>query len=128
MNECVAADQGRHMHQYRLSGALQIFFYKLCRLLHEAPVVVIFVFDGPERPSFKRGKEINTKTTPEWTSPCKAIIEAFGFYWHEVSSLHLRLLMTMYQCSRLFITDIRHLARLRLSSPLSTTGMRLILF
>lgn len=86
MNECVAVNQSTHIYQYKFSGALRTFFYKLCKYLREAPAIFIFVFDGPDRPSFKHGRDINTQTAPEWAGPCKQIIEAFGFYWHQVSS------------------------------------------
>ncbi|KAF4621830.1 hypothetical protein D9613_012120 [Agrocybe pediades] len=58
------------------------FFYQLCRF-SKAPVVFIFVFDGPERPNIKHQHKINTQSVPWWTEPCKEIIEAFGFYSHQ---------------------------------------------
>lgn len=84
MNECVAADHASHIHQHRSNGALRTFFEKLCKLLRVTPVIAIFVFDGPRRPSFKRGKEINTHSIPEWKAPCEEIIEACGFYSYQV--------------------------------------------
>ncbi|KAF8956109.1 PIN domain-like protein [Flammula alnicola] len=84
MNECVAADKAAHMYEHRFSGALRIFFFKLCKFLRKAPVIVIFVFDGPDRPSFKHGRKINTQTIPEWSQWCKSIIKSFGFYWLQV--------------------------------------------
>ncbi|KAF8958708.1 PIN domain-like protein, partial [Flammula alnicola] len=65
---------------------LRIFFFKLCKFLREAPVMMIFVFDGPNRPSFKHGRQIDTKTVLEWSNICKTIIEAFGFHWNQVVS------------------------------------------
>jgi hypothetical protein len=38
----------------------------------------LFVFDGPKRPDFKRGKKIN-KSANKLVTGMKAIIEAFGF-------------------------------------------------
>lgn len=84
MNECVAADQARPMYQHRTGGALSIFFFKLCKLLREAPAIVIFVFDGPNRPQFKHGRIIDTHTVPEWCAPCQHLIELFGFYSYQV--------------------------------------------
>ncbi|KAF4609995.1 hypothetical protein D9613_010504 [Agrocybe pediades] len=58
------------------------FFYQLCRF-SRAPVVFVFVFDGPDRPDIKRQNPINTGCVPWWTEPCKEVIEAFGFYAHQ---------------------------------------------
>lgn len=38
---------------------LKVLLYKLFRL-YSAPILPVFVFDGPLRPKLKRGKEINT--------------------------------------------------------------------
>ncbi len=89
MNECVAAEHASHMYQYRSNGALRTFFEKLCKLLRLAPLIAIFVFEGHLRPSFKRGKEINTHSIPEWKAPWEEIIEAFGFYSHQACKLQL---------------------------------------
>ena len=83
MNKCIAADHASHMYRHRSNRALCTFFEKLCKLLRKR-VRVIFVFNGPLRPSFKRGKEINTHSVPEWKAPCQELIEAFGFYSHQV--------------------------------------------
>ncbi|KAF8955937.1 PIN domain-like protein, partial [Flammula alnicola] len=65
---------------------MRIFFFKLCRFLHESPAVMVFVFDGPNRPSYKHGRHIDTHSIPEWCNLCKNLIESFGFYWHQVST------------------------------------------
>ncbi|KAF9476572.1 PIN domain-like protein [Pholiota conissans] len=83
MNECIAADHGSHIYQHNPSGALRTFFHKLCKFLRQGPVIMVFVFDGPNRPSFKHGKKIDTQKIPKWCKPCKEIIEAFGFYWRD---------------------------------------------
>ncbi|KAK0453040.1 hypothetical protein EV421DRAFT_1730190 [Armillaria borealis] len=44
------------------------------------PILPLFIFDGPKRPDWKRGKKIN-KTANELTTGMKTIIEAFGFEW-----------------------------------------------
>ena len=86
MNEAQGAVNVRPGHgtQAGENPALQVIFYRLCRLL-TLPIVPIFVFDGPDRPKVKRG--INVKTTkPHWLStPLKKFIDAFGFYWYMVS-------------------------------------------
>jgi len=71
------------MYQETQGGAMEIFFFKLCRLLNSL-IVPIFVFDGQDRPSDKRGKKQNTQRIPSWVPPCKEIIGAFGFYSHQV--------------------------------------------
>ncbi|KAJ7786688.1 PIN domain-like protein [Mycena olivaceomarginata] len=43
--------------------ALAALFYKLCELLRYS-VVPVFVFDGPNRPDFKRGKPVDKKAHP----------------------------------------------------------------
>lgn len=55
---------------------LRTFYYRLCRLSN-AGVAAVFVFDGPRRPAFKRGK----KTTAHAHSMAafKALIRLFGF-------------------------------------------------
>ncbi|KAF8177432.1 PIN domain-like protein [Pholiota molesta] len=61
--------------------AVRTLFYRLCRLL-TLPIVPIFVFDGPRRPSMKRNTAVKTKK-PHWlTLPFQKFIEAFGFSWY----------------------------------------------
>ena len=62
--------------------ALRALFYKLARLLNTC-ILPVFVFDGPWRPSVKRGKKV--LTTLNWTAgDFKQLIEAFGFCSHQV--------------------------------------------
>lgn len=59
------------------NAVLQAFFWRLTHLL-SLPVAVLFVFDGPDRPGIKRGKQV--KGTPHWMeNGAKSFIEAFGF-------------------------------------------------
>ena len=61
---------------------LRTLFFRCCRLLG-IPLLPLFVFDGPKRPSMKRNKKISGKA--HWmTDGMKNIIEAFGFEWHVV--------------------------------------------
>ena len=61
---------------------LRVLFFRLCRLLALA-VIPIFVFDGNERPSIKRGVKVKKKA--HWlTERFQSFIEAFGFHWYTV--------------------------------------------
>ncbi|KAF8836672.1 PIN domain-like protein, partial [Paxillus ammoniavirescens] len=58
---------------------LRTLFFRCCRLL-QAPLLPLFVFDGPKRPAIKRGKRVGGSA--HWlTQGMKNIIEAFGFEW-----------------------------------------------
>ncbi|KAI0065376.1 PIN domain-like protein [Artomyces pyxidatus] len=58
---------------------LRTLFFRCTRLL-SMPFLPLFVFDGPKRPSVKRGKRITGNQ--HWlTNGMKEIIEAFGFEW-----------------------------------------------
>jgi hypothetical protein len=63
---------------------LRVLFYRLCYLLRR-PITPIFVFDGPERPAFKRNQLVVPQ--PHWlTELFQAFIAAFGFHSHTVCS------------------------------------------
>ncbi|EGN94841.1 hypothetical protein SERLA73DRAFT_30636, partial [Serpula lacrymans var. lacrymans S7.3] len=58
---------------------LRTLFFRCCRLM-TTPFLPLFVFDGPKRPSVKRGKRVSGNS--HWlTTGMKNIIEAFGFEW-----------------------------------------------
>ncbi|TFK83441.1 hypothetical protein K466DRAFT_665841 [Polyporus arcularius HHB13444] len=58
---------------------LRGFFYRLAKLA-EQPVHLIFVADGPRRPSQKRGNRV--KKTPNWMMDrMEKLVKAFGFGW-----------------------------------------------
>ncbi|KAG8936112.1 hypothetical protein FRC02_004430 [Tulasnella sp. 418] len=60
---------------------LRTLFFRLARLLQD-PFLPLFVFDGPERPEFKRGKRISGKGN--WMeNGMKNLIDAFGFEWRQ---------------------------------------------
>ncbi|PBK73189.1 PIN domain-like protein, partial [Armillaria solidipes] len=58
---------------------LRTLFFR-CATLLRYPILPLFIFDGPKRPDWKRGKKIN-KTANKLTTGMKTIIEAFGFEW-----------------------------------------------
>lgn len=59
---------------------LQTLFFRL-ELLLRHPILPLFIFDGPGRPAWKRGKRINTWAQNPLTDGLKAFIEAFGYEW-----------------------------------------------
>lgn len=59
---------------------LRTLFFRLGHLLRH-PILPLFIFDGPGRPAWKRGKRINTWAENPLTEGLKAFIEAFGFEW-----------------------------------------------
>jgi len=63
---------------------LRTLFFR-CARLTTMPFLPLFIFDGPKRPSVKRGKRITGNQ--HWlTNGMKGIIEAFGFEWRMVSA------------------------------------------
>ncbi|KAJ7595051.1 hypothetical protein C8J56DRAFT_885473 [Mycena floridula] len=56
---------------------LRTIFFR-CASLLRSPLLPLFVFDGPDRPSFKRNKRID-RAPNKLIAGTKAIIEAFGF-------------------------------------------------
>ncbi|KAF2465475.1 uncharacterized protein BDR25DRAFT_396177 [Lindgomyces ingoldianus] len=72
------------MHEYHFSGtnpALRTFFYRLLRLI-SLSIHPIFVFDGPNKPPFKRNKRTgrNVASIPEFLA--KQLLNQFGFPVH----------------------------------------------
>ncbi len=63
---------------------LRTLLYRLARLL-AVSASVVFVFDGPGRPAFKRGR--NVVPADHWlVTDFKDMATAFGFDVHQVSS------------------------------------------
>ncbi|KAG6809715.1 hypothetical protein H0H92_015036 [Tricholoma furcatifolium] len=58
---------------------LRTLFFR-CATLMKSPFLPLFVFDGPLRPEWKRGKKIN-RTGSKLIPGMKAIVESFGFEW-----------------------------------------------
>ncbi|KAF8202062.1 PIN domain-like protein, partial [Mycena galopus ATCC 62051] len=60
---------------------LEKLFYQLCNL-SLAPLTLVFVFDGPGRPSVKRG--IRVVNRPTWlTEHLKLMITSFGYHFYD---------------------------------------------
>lgn len=83
LDRCEAGFRVSGLHTQRgNSPQLQYLFTKLCRLLGTA-VTLVFVFDGPGRPTFKRGHTVINRNL--WhIQHAKTIIEALGCHWHDV--------------------------------------------
>ena len=63
---------------------LRTLFFR-CAKLVSVPFLPLFIFDGPKRPKFKRGKRISGEK--HWlVDSMKGIFEAFGFEWRMVRS------------------------------------------
>ncbi|KAJ7783931.1 PIN domain-like protein [Mycena maculata] len=62
--------------------SLRVLFYKLAGLLH-IPIRVVFVFDGPNRPEYKRNTRVITHGHP-LTASFQQLIRDFGYHWHTV--------------------------------------------
>ena len=83
MNECQAVFHSPRHAQMGENPELRALFYRLANLLRMC-VIPVFIFDGPGRPSRKRGKIVLSKE--HWlTMRFKEFIEAFGFFSHDVN-------------------------------------------
>ncbi|RDB19153.1 Flap endonuclease GEN 1 [Hypsizygus marmoreus] len=81
--ECQAAlnVRGRTHSRAGQNPELRTLFQRLS-ILSRIPVSLVFVFDGPARPTSKCNKHVYS--TPHWlTSYFREFIEAFGFYVHD---------------------------------------------
>lgn len=61
--------------------ALRTLFYRLCRLLQNN-ILAVFVFDGPNKPKFKRNKRSGNMPT-YMLDDTKRLIRMFGFEVHQ---------------------------------------------
>ena len=99
MNQCAnafrsgAANGGPH-------ADLLALFNKLARLLR-APVEVLFVFDGHERPAVKRGRKVHTKPH-SLTAELQWLLQCFGFTWYTVSPCQYKC-----TCAHIIISQAR---------------------
>ena len=94
MHESQAVFFHRHHSQMGENPELRVLFYRLSNLL-KMSVIPVFVFDGPNRPSIKRGNKI--PALPHWmTERFKELIDAFGFHSHVVSAFLLKILLIIF--------------------------------
>ncbi|KAF8955909.1 PIN domain-like protein [Flammula alnicola] len=67
--------------QIGLNPAIRNLYNRLCRQL-ELPSVPIFIFDGLDRPSVKRGNTVKKSKSHHLTKHFQQLLEAFGFHWY----------------------------------------------
>jgi len=82
MVECVAAQQAAGLNGRFHGGELKIFFNKLACWL-QSPFMLVFVFDGDEKPEIKRGTHVISKGL-WWEELSKELITLCGYYWVQV--------------------------------------------
>ncbi|KAF8071956.1 PIN domain-like protein [Lyophyllum atratum] len=82
IDSCQAAFHAAGLHTHAGENPeLRVFFSRLCRYL-KLPVVLVFVPDGTDRPSVKRGHSVRTQ--PLWIAGyVQELVAAFGFYTHQ---------------------------------------------
>ncbi|EKM54091.1 uncharacterized protein PHACADRAFT_185071 [Phanerochaete carnosa HHB-10118-sp] len=71
---------GEHSTKAGANPELRLLFFRLARLA-KLPWLVLFVFDGRERPTLKRGSRVGKSGTHNLTQEFKAMIECFGMEW-----------------------------------------------
>jgi hypothetical protein len=85
MAECNAGALAAGVHNQQAGGGLYIFFKKLAEFA-KAPVALVFVLDGPERPPMKRGHEVRHQPI-WWIELAIELVEIFGYQIHRVSAV-----------------------------------------
>ncbi|SJL11645.1 uncharacterized protein ARMOST_15051 [Armillaria ostoyae] len=80
-------------HHGQTKSPAQASLFKRLGCLFHLPVIPLFVFDGPHRPTYKRKKTV--KKTPVWlTNDFKRLLEGFGFsYWEAPGEAEAELAM-----------------------------------
>ncbi|KAJ7795218.1 PIN domain-like protein, partial [Mycena olivaceomarginata] len=80
ITQCQAVFHKPRHAQMGKNPELKALFYKLAAL-NQAGVTAVFVFDGPNKPSVKRDKQVRAK--PHWlVAEFIKLIELFGFHYH----------------------------------------------
>lgn len=67
---------------------LRTLFWKVAKLMR-LPVVLLFVFDGRERPAIKRNSMKGKSGSHERSKDFKTLLTIWGIEWREVSGYHL---------------------------------------
>lgn len=62
---------------------IRLLFFRLAKLAR-LPWIVLFVFDGRERPKVKRGSRMGKSGSHNLTAKFKEMIKWFGMEWREV--------------------------------------------
>jgi hypothetical protein len=82
MVECAAAQKAAGLNGRFHGGELKIFFSKLAAWLR-SPLLLVFVYDGDEKPKVKRGTQVITKDL-WWETLSKELLKSCGYYWIQV--------------------------------------------
>lgn len=76
------------MHSATKKGAnpeLRLLFFRLLRL-SKLPFILVFVFDGSQRPKVKRGSKMGKSGSHALTQEFKKLLNTFGIEWRMVSA------------------------------------------
>jgi len=83
MGECIGGTRAAGVNSQHPGGALYTLFKRLAGY-NKMPVRLVFVFDGPGRPSLKRGHQVVDRKLP-WIEPAQKLIQYFGYHIHQVT-------------------------------------------
>ena len=75
--------RGRAHARSGQNPALRTFLFRTARL-KSFPVQLVFAYDGPDRPSVKRGRNVVTAQDHWMVKPTQRILDAFNIQWFVV--------------------------------------------
>lgn len=85
MSDSIWIFQASYHTRHTRNAAFASIFVKIMRIFSMTTIIPFFVFDGPDRPHFKRGKQLRRST--HWReSDIKKLLSALGFAWTQVHS------------------------------------------
>jgi len=67
-----------------VNAEIMLLFFRLASL-SKLPLLLLFVFDGAERPKLKRGSKMGKAGSHPMTNHMKRLLDAFGMEWRMVS-------------------------------------------
>ncbi|PPQ97664.1 hypothetical protein CVT26_002476 [Gymnopilus dilepis] len=81
MTECIAVAKAANLHSSTQGGPIRVLFFRLSKLAR-LPILAWFVFDGRNRPTYKRGARVSTED-PWWRPLCELLLKLFGFQFSQ---------------------------------------------